>query len=32
MGLNARFLVDGFAGWRNSGRRVVATGQVGGVA
>jgi len=32
MGLDARFLVDGFAGWRNSGRPVVATGQVGGVA
>jgi rhodanese-related sulfurtransferase len=32
MGLDARFLVDGFAGWRDSGRRVVATGQAGEVA
>jgi rhodanese-related sulfurtransferase len=32
MGLDARFLVDGFAGWRNSGRRVVVTGRAGGVA
>lgn len=32
MGLDARFLVDGFTGWRDSGRRVIPAGQAGGVA
>lgn len=29
MGRDARFLVDGFAGWRESGRRVVPAGRCG---